>query len=175
MRAVCQQEPRVTSVDVARADTGAPSARLKGTAMTSPDERPASDPRRVRPYAMTGGRTRPTHDDLRADIALGLQQHRIHVPAGRDTAGPRLQRLRPADLAAIRGDRRIVRHVLRLERQHFDAARGKGPGEARHDQKRRGRLCSLEHPVPHFPVETDALRIGDEDMAVHEIPGSHVL
>ena len=31
--------------------------------MTSPDHR-AADPQRVRPYAMTGGRTRPTHDDL---------------------------------------------------------------------------------------------------------------
>jgi Protein of unknown function (DUF742) len=29
--------------------------------MTSPN-RPAADPQRVRPYAMTGGRTRPTHD-----------------------------------------------------------------------------------------------------------------
>jgi hypothetical protein len=31
-------------------------------AMTSPADQPASDLRRVRPYAMTGGRTRPTHD-----------------------------------------------------------------------------------------------------------------
>jgi hypothetical protein len=31
--------------------------------MTSPDDR-AADPQRVRPYAMTGGRTRPTHDAL---------------------------------------------------------------------------------------------------------------
>ena len=32
--------------------------------MTSPNARPAPEPGRVRPYAMTGGRTRPTHDDL---------------------------------------------------------------------------------------------------------------
>src|SRR5215207_6930546 len=32
--------------------------------MTSPNARPVSEPGRVRPYAMTGGRTRPTHDDL---------------------------------------------------------------------------------------------------------------
>ena len=32
--------------------------------MTSPNTRPAPEPQRVRPYAMTGGRTRPTHDDL---------------------------------------------------------------------------------------------------------------
>ena len=31
--------------------------------MTSPNARPAPEPQRVRPYAMTGGRTRPTHDD----------------------------------------------------------------------------------------------------------------
>jgi hypothetical protein len=31
--------------------------------MTSPNQ-PAADQQRVRPYAMTGGRTRPTHDAL---------------------------------------------------------------------------------------------------------------
>jgi hypothetical protein len=38
--------------------------------MTSPDEQPAPDPRRVRPYAMTGGRTRPTHDDLEIEAVV---------------------------------------------------------------------------------------------------------
>ena len=38
--------------------------------MTSPDEQPASDRRRVRPYAMTGGRTRPTHDDLELEALV---------------------------------------------------------------------------------------------------------
>jgi hypothetical protein len=38
--------------------------------MTSPDEQPASDRRRVRPYAMTGGRTRPTHDDLEIEALV---------------------------------------------------------------------------------------------------------
>ena len=38
--------------------------------MTSPDEQPASDPRRVRPYAMTGGRTRPTNDDLEIETLV---------------------------------------------------------------------------------------------------------
>jgi hypothetical protein len=38
--------------------------------MTSPDDQPASDPRRVRPYAMTGGRTRPTHDDLEIEALV---------------------------------------------------------------------------------------------------------
>jgi hypothetical protein len=38
--------------------------------MTSPDDQPASDLRRVRPYAMTGGRTRPTHDDLEIEALV---------------------------------------------------------------------------------------------------------
>ena len=38
--------------------------------MTSPDEQPASDLRRVRPYAMTGGRTRPTHDELEIEALV---------------------------------------------------------------------------------------------------------
>jgi hypothetical protein len=38
--------------------------------MTSPDEQPASDLRRVRPYAMTGGRTRSTHDDLEIETLV---------------------------------------------------------------------------------------------------------
>src|ERR687889_2038886 len=38
-------------------------------AMTSPDH-PAADPQRVRPYAMTGGRTRPTHDALEIETLV---------------------------------------------------------------------------------------------------------
>jgi hypothetical protein len=38
--------------------------------MTSLDEQPVSDPRRVRPYAMTGGRTRPTHDALEIETLV---------------------------------------------------------------------------------------------------------
>jgi hypothetical protein len=38
--------------------------------MTSRDDQPAPDPRRVRPYAMTGGRTRPTHDDLEIEALV---------------------------------------------------------------------------------------------------------
>ena len=37
--------------------------------MTSPDH-PAADPQRVRPYAMTGGRTRPTHDALEIETLV---------------------------------------------------------------------------------------------------------
>jgi hypothetical protein len=38
--------------------------------MTSPNARPAQEPQRVRPYAMTGGRTRPTHDDLEIETLV---------------------------------------------------------------------------------------------------------
>jgi hypothetical protein len=41
-----------------------------GTGMTSPDEQPGLDRRRVRPYAMTGGRTRPTHSDLEIEALV---------------------------------------------------------------------------------------------------------
>jgi len=40
------------------------------TAMTSPDDQPGPDRRRVRPYAMTGGRTRPTHTDLEIEALI---------------------------------------------------------------------------------------------------------
>jgi len=39
--------------------------------MTTPDDQPAiSGRRRVRPYAMTGGRTRPTHDTLEIEALV---------------------------------------------------------------------------------------------------------
>jgi hypothetical protein len=38
--------------------------------MTSLDDQQAPDPRRVRPYAMTGGRTRPTHEALEIETLV---------------------------------------------------------------------------------------------------------
>ena len=38
--------------------------------MTGADQEPRLDRRRVRPYAMTGGRTRPTHDDLELEALV---------------------------------------------------------------------------------------------------------
>ena len=38
--------------------------------MTSPNARPAPEPQRVRPYAMTGGRSRPTHDHLEIETLV---------------------------------------------------------------------------------------------------------
>ena len=38
--------------------------------MTTPEDQPASSRRRVRPYAMTGGRTRPAHTDLEIEALV---------------------------------------------------------------------------------------------------------
>jgi len=38
--------------------------------MTAPDEQPAVPSRRVCPYAMTGGRTRPSHNDLEIEALV---------------------------------------------------------------------------------------------------------
>jgi hypothetical protein len=38
--------------------------------VTIPDDQPAAGRRRVRPYAMTGGRTRPTDDDLEIEALV---------------------------------------------------------------------------------------------------------
>ncbi|MET0832535.1 MAG: DUF742 domain-containing protein [Actinomycetota bacterium] len=38
--------------------------------MTTPEDQPAAGRRRVRPYAMTGGRTRPVHTDLEIEALV---------------------------------------------------------------------------------------------------------
>jgi hypothetical protein len=38
--------------------------------MSASDDQPAPDGRRVRPYALTGGRTRPTHHDLELEALV---------------------------------------------------------------------------------------------------------
>ncbi len=97
------------------------------------------------------------HHDLRADVALGFQQDRVHVHGRRHAGGAGLQRLGPADLAAIGGHGGIVRHVLRLERAHAQAAAFEdaqqsgdeqrladvGPGAGQHERA-RGHLNSSE-------------------------------
>jgi hypothetical protein len=75
------------------------------------------------------------HDDLRADIRLRLQQHRIHVGVRFDPGRERLQRLSAADLATVDGHGRIVRHVLWLERHHAQAAAHRGARQPRDDER----------------------------------------
>ena len=38
--------------------------------MTTPEDQPAAERRRVRPYAMTGGRTRPAHTELEIEALV---------------------------------------------------------------------------------------------------------
>ena len=65
------------------------------------------------------------HNDLGTCIGFGLEQNRVHMNRCRATRGPRLQRLRPANLAAIGGDGRIVRHVLRFKWGNLQTLIGK--------------------------------------------------
>ena len=48
--------------------------------MTSPNARPAPEPQGVRPYAMTGGRTRPTHDDLEIETLVSTNSTGEQAP-----------------------------------------------------------------------------------------------
>ena len=75
------------------------------------------------------------NDDLRASFCLGLQQDRVHVGMRRSAAGARLKRLCAADLSAILGYGRVVRHVLRLERTNRKAAIGKGARQSGDDDR----------------------------------------
>ena len=73
-------------------------------------------------------------DDLGAGVALGLEEHRVHVDGRGDAGGAGLQRLGAADLAAVGGDGGVVGHVLRLEGADAEAAVGEGAGEAGDDE-----------------------------------------
>ena len=101
-------------------------------------------------FARLRGADDPALDhDLRADVALGLQEDRIHVHAGCHAGGTGLQRLRPADLAAVGGHGGVVGHVLRLERPDAKPAPGEGTRQ-RGDQQRLAdiRARALDHEGP---------------------------
>ncbi len=75
---------------------------------------------------MVGNRVHAGHrtamdDHLGAGVAVGFEQHRVHVGVRRQATGLGLHRLGPADLAAVGGHGAVERHVLRLERHHADA------------------------------------------------------
>src|SRR5215211_2843935 len=58
--------------------------------MSSLGDQPAPDPQRARPYAMTGGRTRPTHDDLETETLISTTSVRgADAEADRGPAGHR--------------------------------------------------------------------------------------
>ena len=96
--------------------------------------------------------TLPCTIDLRADLALRLEQHRVHMHRWLDTGRQRLQRLRAADLAAFRRHGGVVRHVLRLERPDAEAAlhqRTSEPGDEQRLADARPRALQHEDAGGH--------------------------
>ena len=86
---------------------------------------------------------------LRAQTEQALR----NVLAGLDPASPRLQRLSPADLAAIGSHGRIVAHVLRLERPDGYAATGAVWG----DRRTAVTVLTVTPARPGALVEIDAI------------------
>ncbi len=82
-----------------------------------------------------GAEDPPLYHDLRANLRLRFQQHRVHVGRRRHAASASLQRLRSTDLAAIGGHCGIVRHVLRLERSNAQPAARIRSRQTCHDQR----------------------------------------
>ena len=66
---------------------------------------------------------------LRGAVTSGLEQDGVETDAGRQARGPGLHRLGAADLTALDRDRRVVGHVLRLERRDPNALAGKQPAQ----------------------------------------------
>jgi|GEM_PF-4728302 len=85
-------------------------------------------------------------DHLGPGVGLGLEQHRVHVGVGVETAGLGLHRLRATDLTAVGGDGAVECHVLRFERRDADAAavqRARDTGD--HGALARVRGGALDH------------------------------
>ena len=98
------------------------------------------------------------HDDLRAGIGLRLQQHRVHVHARRHPRRPRLHGLGAADLAALDRDGGIVRHVLRLERRHLQAAPHQRAREPCDDRRLAGiGAGGLDHQRGRRPLHQNSM------------------
>ena len=98
------------------------------------------------------------HDDLRAGVGLRLQQHRVHVHAGRHPRRPRLHGLGAADLAALDRHGGIVRHVLRLERRHLQTAPHQRTGKPRDDRRLAGvGAGGLDHQRGRRPLHQNSM------------------
>ena len=77
-----------------------------------------------------GGRPFALDDDLGTRIGFRFQEHGVHVDGCGLAGGAGLERLGPADFAAVLGDGGIVGHVLRFEGHDFQSAIGKSPAQA---------------------------------------------
>ena len=89
------------------------------------------------------------HDDLRARVGLGLDQHRIHARLRCDARGGGLHDLRPPELAAVVRHAGVVAHVLRLERRHAQAFLGQQAAECGREVRLAGvRRAALHHQGP---------------------------
>src|SRR5207249_4841861 len=82
------------------------------------------------PSALVSPPDLPVHDHLRALVGLWLEQDGIHIDMRHQATGFRLQSLRPSNLPAIRRDKGVQGHVLRLEGRHSDSLPGQEPTEA---------------------------------------------
>jgi len=90
-------------------------------------------------------------DHLSALVGRRLQQDRVEVDVRRHPCGEGLQRLGAADLAAVDGDRRVERHVLRLERRDAHAAPGQDAADGRGEDRLAGvGSASLHHQAGGF-------------------------
>lgn len=94
-------------------------------------------------------------DDLAGQVAARLQQHRVEPQVGREPAGGGLHGLGPADLPApaVRPDhhRRVVGHVLRLERGDVDPPATQPPADTRRQHALAGVRggAGNEQPAAH--------------------------
>ncbi|GLE51766.1 hypothetical protein ATCCBAA256_13430 [Mycobacterium montefiorense] len=80
------------------------------------------------------GHAAPDHQ-LRRPVAARFEQDRVEPHTGLQSRRAGLNRLGPADFAALGRDRGVVRHVLRLERRDPDSAASQQPAQTR-DQNR---------------------------------------
>ena len=86
---------------------------------------------------------------LRARVPLRLQEDRVHLDGGVDAGRLGLDRLGAPNLAAVGGDGRVERHVLRLEGRDAQPRPAEEPAEPGDDEalphRRRG---PLDHQRP---------------------------
>ncbi len=147
-------EPHISDVSVTQIDLGRASRTLDedevgrlGESREGGEDRRQQARRQSAVLTGAGGAPDPAvQHDLRTAFRLRLQQHRVHVGDGRNATGACLQRLSPADLAAVDRHRGVVRHVLRLERPHPQTLSGVG---ARQSRQQHGFADIRSGPLEH--------------------------